>query len=106
MRIPPALLPHQLTVRPYQGTGPYGDVFGEPSTHRAFVEDHRRLVVSASGEEVISETTAYTTLDVAAPVGSQVTVWAGTPHERTARVITTSRHLHPQAWSHLEISLT
>lgn len=81
MRLPAALLPHTITVRPYQGTGPYGDVFGDPTVHQAFVEDRRRLVVSTSGEEVISETTVYTEPDVPVPAGSQVTVWASTPHE-------------------------
>ena len=106
MQLPAALLPHSVTVRPYQGTGPYGEAFGTPTVHRAFVEDRRRLVVSASGEEVISETTVYTGPDAAVPVGSQVTVWAGTPNARTARVITTSHYDHPAAWSHLEIALS
>lgn len=105
MQFPATLLPHSVTVRPYQGSGPYGDVFGDPVGHRAFVEDRRRLVVSASGEEVISETTVYTGPDVAVPPGSRVTVWASTPYERTARVITASRYEHPGSWSHLEIAL-
>jgi hypothetical protein len=106
VQISPELLPHTITVRPFQGTGPYGDVFGDPTTHRAFVEDRRRLVVSTSGEEVISETTVHTDSDVPAPVGSTVTVWVGTPQARTSRVIATSRYQHPMAWSHLEIALT
>jgi hypothetical protein len=106
VQLPAALLPHIVTVRRYEGTGPYGEVFGGPVTHRAFVEDRRRLVLAASGEEVTSETTVYTGPDAAVPVGSRVTVWPGTPHERTARVITTSRYDHPAAWSHLEIALT
>lgn len=106
MQIPAELLPHTVTVRPFQGTGPYGDVFGEATVHQAFVDDRRRLVVSASGEEVISETTVHTDPDVASPPGSRITVWAGTPNERTARVITASRYEHPGSWSHLEIALT
>jgi hypothetical protein len=106
VRIPTALLPHTITVRAYQGTGPYGDVFGDPATYRAFVEDRRRLVIAATGDEVVSETTVFTGPDVPVPVGSRVTVWAGTAHERSARVITTARHDHPASWSHLEIALT
>lgn len=106
MQVPAELLPHTITVRPLQGSGPYGNVFGDPTIHRAFVEDRRRLVASASGEEVVSETSAYTGPDVLVPVGSQVTVWQGTPHERIARVITTRRYEHPDSWSHLEIALT
>ena len=106
MQMPADMLPHSITVLRYEGSGPYGEVFGDPIVHQAFVEDRRRLVVSTSGEEVISETTVYTGPDATAPVGSQVTVWAGTPYERTARVITTSRFEHPGSWSHLEIALT
>lgn len=106
MQVPAELLPHTVTVRSFQGSGPYGEVFGGPTIHQAFIEDRRRLVVSASGEEVISETTVYTGPDVAVPVGSRVTVWTGTPYDRTARVITASRYDHPGSWSHLEIALT
>lgn len=106
MQVPAALLPHIITVRPYTATSPYGDVLGDPVTLRAFVEDRRRLVVAVSGEEVISETTAYAGPDLAVPIGSTVTVWPGTPQERTARVITATRYDHPSAWSHLEIALT
>lgn len=101
------LLPHSIIVRPYLGTGPYGDVFGDPVVvRRVFVEDRRRLVRSTTGEEVISETTVRTRPQVHIPIGSQVTVWPGTPHERTARVITANRFDHPSSWSHLEIALT
>jgi hypothetical protein len=107
VRIPAVLLPHTITVRPYLGTGPYGDVFGDPViVRRTFVEDRRRLVRTATGEEVISETTVRTRPREHIPIGSQVTVWHGTPHERTARVITTNLFDHPSSWSHLEITLT
>ena len=106
MQLPAALLPHAVTVRPYTGTGPYGDTFGDPVTVRAFVEDARRLVVAAGGEEAVSETTVYTEPDLAVPAGSHITVWPGTARERTARVITTTFYNHPSAWSHLEIALT
>jgi len=106
MQLLATLLPHVVTVRRHEGTGPYGEVFGDPVMHQALVEDRRRLVLAAGGEEVTSETTVYTGPDAAVPVGSQVTVWPDTPHERTARVITTSRYEHPGSWSHLEIALT
>jgi hypothetical protein len=86
VRLPSVLLPHSITVRHYQGTGPYGEVFGDPIVHQAFVEGRRRLVVSASGEEVISETTVYTGPDTIVPVGSQVTVWAPIPRTHVSPV--------------------
>ncbi|WP_424183850.1 hypothetical protein ACOBQX_17985 [Actinokineospora sp. G85] len=107
MQIPAVLLPHTITLRRYLGTGPYGDVHADPVlVRRVFVEDRRRLVRSSTGEEVISETTVRTRPGVYVPVGSLVTVWAGTPHERTARVIITNLFDHPSSWSHVEIALT
>ncbi len=107
MQIPAVLLPHTITVRAYLGTGPYGDAYGDPVViRRTFVEDRRRLIQSTSGEEVISETTVRTRPQVHIPVRSQVTVWQGTPHERTARVITANLFDHPSSWSHLEVALT
>lgn len=97
---------HRITVRPYLGTGPYGDQHGDPVTVRAHVEDSRRLVRSSTGEELSSATTVRTRPDVRAPPGSLVTVWPGTSQERTARVITAHRFDHPAAPSHLEITLT
>lgn len=78
MQLPAAPLPHTVIVHPYTGTGPYGDAFVAPVTVRAFVEDRRRLVLTASGKEVISETTVYTGPDLPVLIGSTVTVWAGT----------------------------
>ena len=60
----------------------------------------------AQREDVISATPVYTGPDAVVPVGSQVTAWASIPHQRTARVITTSRYDQTVAWSHLEIALT
>ena len=107
MQIPLVLLPHAITVRPYLGTGPYGDTWGDPIViQRTYVEDRRRLVRSATGEEVISETTVRTRPREHIPIGSKVTVWQDTPHERTARVITANLFDHPASWPHLEIALT
>ncbi|WP_052684574.1 hypothetical protein [Lentzea aerocolonigenes] len=107
MQIPAVLLPHTVTVHPYLGTGAYGDVWGNPVVVReVFVEDRRRLVRNQSGEELVSESTVRTRPGVRIPVGSKVTVWQGTPLERTGRVITASLFAHPSSWSHTEIALT
>ncbi|MGH3863577.1 hypothetical protein [Actinokineospora sp.] len=107
MRLPAVLLPHTITVRRYLGTGPYGDQHADPVTiRRTFVEDRRRIVRSATGEEVISETTVRARPGERIPVGSLVTVWAGTPTERTGRVITANLFDHPSSWSHIEVTLT
>ncbi|SDD86630.1 hypothetical protein [Actinokineospora iranica] len=106
LKIPAVLLPHTITLRPFIGTGPYGDVHGDPVViRRAFVEDRRRLVRSTTGEEVVSETTVRTRPREHIPVGSLVTVWAETPHERTARVIIAALFDHPSSWTHVEVAL-
>jgi hypothetical protein len=106
MQIPAVLLPHTITVRPYLGTGSYGDAYGDPViVRRTYVEDRRRLVRSTTGEEVISETTVRTRPVEHIPIGSHVTVWQGTPHERTGRVITVNLFDHPSSWPHIELAL-
>jgi len=101
---PPA---HHHCVRAYIGTGPHGDVFGDPAILRAFVEDSRRLVRSARAVRKWSARPPSTSdQGLMVPVGSTVTVWVGTPRERTARVITATCYNHPSAWSHLELALT
>ncbi|MBB5853975.1 hypothetical protein ACFQ05_11760 [Amycolatopsis umgeniensis] len=107
LTMPAFLLPHTVTVKPYTGTGAYGPTFGRPfSVRRAYVEDRRRLVRASDGAETISETTVITRPDPSVPAGSEVTVWPGTPAERTAIVITASTFDHPSAPAHLEITLT
>lgn len=106
MRIPRVLLPHTITVWPYEGTGAYNDQHGKPIEVRAQVEDSRRLTRSTTGEALVSSTTVRTLLEVHAPPGSLVTLWSGTPHERTARVITAHRFEHPGTPGHLELALS
>lgn len=104
--IPGMLLPHTVTVQPYEGTGAHGPIYGEPRTARAAVEDSRRLVRGTDGNEVVSEATVYTKPHHSIPAESRVTVWPGTNHERTSDVITSSRHTYPGTPGHLELALT
>ena len=107
LQVPAVLLPHAVIIRHYLGTGPYGDQHADPITvRRVFVEDRRRLVRSSTGEEVISETTVRARPGERIPVGSLVTVWAGTPNERAGRVITSNLFDHPSSWSHIEVTLS
>lgn len=63
-----------ITVEPYLGAGPFGDAYGPPVTVRAIVDAKRRLVRSATGEQVVSETTAHCPLSVDVPTDSRVTI--------------------------------
>lgn len=78
---------HEVTVEAYQGDGAYGPVYAAPATVRCFVDDKRRLVRTAEGDEAVSETTLYVgdlTADI--PPESRVTV-----NGRTTTVLTVSR---------------
>lgn len=80
------LIPVELAPR--TGEGPYGPVFGTPATVSAIVDQTRRLVRDAQGEQVVSETTLYVQLGTACPDGSRVTL----PDGQATTVITTSQH--------------
>lgn len=84
---------HTVDVQRFTGAGPEGDTWDDVDEGlRCFISDKRRLVLAATGEQVISETTVLfpkTTPDI--PVDSQITLpalFGG----RTATVLSVSRH--------------
>jgi hypothetical protein len=79
---------HTAIVEKYLGTGAYGDSFAAPATISGFLDDDRKLVVSSTGEQVVSESTFYTYPANAAlfTVDSRVTV-----NGRETRVIGVKR---------------
>lgn len=88
MKLPGWLQRHEVTVEAYQGDGAYGAVYAAPVTVRCMVDDRRRLVRTAEGDEAVSETTLYVgdlTADI--PPESRVTV-----NGRTTTVLGVSRH--------------
>jgi len=104
-RIPARLLPHTIAVKPYLGSGAYGDVWGTTETvKRTLVEDHVQLVRDTAGREVTSSTTVYLE-PRPLPAGSLVTVWSGTWREREARVIAVASLDHPRGLSHMVLYL-
>lgn len=77
---------HTVTVEPFLGTSGYGeDMFGPASTlspdteNGVFLDDSRKLVRDATGEQVVSESTLYTYPTAAALFnpGARVTSSAG-----------------------------
>jgi hypothetical protein len=79
---------HTAAVETYHGTGSFGDDFDPPVSVKGMLEDVRQLVVSATGEQVVSESTFHTDLENADlfTVDSRVTV-----NGRTTRVLGTKR---------------
>lgn len=84
--IPKRLLPQQLTYRPLLGSGPYGDVYGDPVTVPARIEFTNKLIRDASGAEVASAATIYLQPAEALPtVGAVVTLPGGGERSVIAR---------------------
>lgn len=96
---------HQVTVTPLEGTGAYGPVFGQALTVAGFLDSATHLVRSATGQEVVSQSTLYTDLDHAAAFlpGSAVTL----PDGARTVVITTNARTAPglDLPDHLEVQM-
>lgn len=81
--IPVALLQHTISVEPYLGqAGDGSELFGAATAVKCFVDEKIRRVRTAStenstGDEVLSEATAYAHLSTVAPAGSRVTLPTG-----------------------------
>jgi hypothetical protein len=88
MDIPDFLLQHEIEIEPYLGvTGSGADSFGAAVDVPCFVDEKVRRVIAPTGEETVSDATAYAVLDTAAPAGSRVTL----PSGRVGRVIAALR---------------
>ena len=57
MKIRRSLLKDLVSVETYSGEGSYGPVFEAPVTVKVNVDQTRRLVRNAAGDEVVSEST-------------------------------------------------
>lgn len=89
MRIPARMMPHggKLTYEVLEGLTGKGQKFGDAVTPgRAMIQESRRLVKGAASEEV---STAQVWLDPEhhVPIGSKMTIWLGTPRQRTTTVL-------------------
>ncbi len=105
-------LRHRVTIRPHEGDGAEGDIWGEARAGRpAYVEQKTRLVVDrrgtspTNGQEVTSTTFVVLLLEDDTAPRSEVTVWAGTPRERTSAVIDSAYFEYRGTPSHVELYL-
>lgn len=105
-------LPHRVAILPHEGDGAEGDIWGDLREDRpAYVEQKTRLVVdrrsgsSTLGQEVTSTTFVVLLLADDTQPRSQVTVWAGTPRERTSAVIDSAYFEYRGTPSHVELYL-
>lgn len=105
-------LPHRVDIVRFAGDGPEGDVWADPVTDRpAYVEQKSRLVVDrrttspTSGQEVTSTTFVVVLLADDVNPRTKVTVWKGTPRERTSEVIDSAYFEYRGTPSHVELWL-
>lgn len=105
-------LPHRVTIRPHEGDGAEGDIWGDARNGRpAYVEQRSRLVVDrrstspTSGQEVTSTAFVVLLIEDDTLPRSQVTVWPGTPRERTSEVIDSALFEYRGTPSHVELYL-
>ena len=83
----PFFFPHQVMVRNLQPAGGMGATHATARALAAEVLDTQTLVRDKDGREVVSSTRVTVALPEHVPLGSLVTVWAGSPRERTAVVL-------------------
>lgn len=111
-RLRPKHLPHKVTIQAFAGDGPEGDIWAEPRPDRpAYVEQKTRLVVDRRstsptfGQEITATAFVVLMLDDDAAPRDRVTVWAGTPRERTSAVIDSAYFEYKGTPSHVELWL-
>lgn len=106
-------LPHKVNITRLTGEGAEGETWSDPDLARpAYVEQKSKLVVDrrssspTAGQEVTS--TAFVVLLIQDDVlpRSTVTVWPGTPRERTAEVIDSALFDYRGTPSHIELFIS
>lgn len=84
------LLPQEVTIAAFEGTGAYGEVYAAPVTVPARVDGTRKLVRAKTGEEVVAETTVYLLPGTFCPPDSKITL----PGDTVARqTLTYTEHI-------------
>jgi len=89
-----------VSVEPLEGQGAFGPEYGDPETVACRIEQKRRIVIDAEGEERVSDTLLFVAADAVIPEGSLVTVDG---HQRTVigvRPVRGRRNVN-----HLEVSV-
>lgn len=102
-------LPHRVTISRFIGDGPEGDQWADPDEGvPAYVEQKSKLRVDrrsdspTSGQEITASTfIVLLTKDDVLP-RTRITVWPGTPRQRTSEVIDSEFYEYPGTPSHVE----
>ncbi|MFF9261999.1 hypothetical protein [Streptomyces longwoodensis] len=90
--LPAWLFCHRVTIEPYEGTGAYGEVWGEPVADVPALVDHSvKRVRNALGDEVTSTAQVYAAPGLHCPAGSRITL----PDGRTTTAVQVAPHTAP-----------
>ena len=76
MRVPSFLQQDSVTIESYLGDTAYGPNYGPPEVIKCFLDDARKFVRDANGEQVVSETTIYIDLIAANALGTPITAYS------------------------------
>lgn len=106
------LLPHKelVDVEPYLGGGADGRLYDDPvRVPRALILDDVQLIRDQYDSETELSAIIYLERKALAEIPTpetRVTIWAGTPDERTATVDACGRYEHPDIADLLEVRLS
>ncbi len=105
-------LPHRVTIIPFTADTAEGDTTGTPIPDvPAYVEQKARLRVDrrasspTSGQEITSSTFVVLLLEHDVLPRYRITVWPGTPRERTSEVIDSAKFDYKRTPNHVEAFL-
>lgn len=104
-------LPHTVSISRFVGETAEGETWADAVAVPAYVEQKTRLVVDrrspspTAGQEVTSTTRVFVLPDADCIPRSRVTVWGGTPRERTSEVITSAFYDYRGTPNHVELDL-
>lgn len=106
-------LPQVVTVTPFLGDGAEGDIWGEPiegvpayAEQKTTLKVDRRATSPSTGQEIVSRTTVVLLPEHDYPPRTQVTVFAGTPRERSSEVIDSALGMYDaRTPNHVELYL-
>lgn len=110
--IPLSFLVHRAQLKPFLGSGAYGDRYGDPVPGvPCWISHKRRLVRTEGGEEVVSEATVLFRLDrtVDTLPNTMITLHTELPGvpAREAQIITQAVHTDGGmgTWQHVEVTV-
>ncbi|MFL2001438.1 hypothetical protein [Microbacterium sp. A1-JK] len=106
-------LPQTATVTPFEGDGAEGDVWGAPvagipcyAEQKTRLRVDRRSTSPTSGQEITSTATVVLLPEHDYPPRTKVTIFAGTPRERTSEVIDSALGMYnARTPNHVELYL-